>query len=547
MLFSLVQTIVCVLLINGGLYALHLTGNTGNSGIHQAPSGIQSEQHSSNIANANNMLSVLTAAGSQQHIPHVSSGSSNIGSSRSSGNSGSSGSSIASSSGLKQQQKSTHGSLDMPHSRLSDELADMAQLERERLMLLGLAKQTAAAATGHHGRPIITGRIQMTPADDIETDYPALLMQQARDLMFGNVVKQPTQNDDYDSTEEFDGGGLAVRHRPGKYDYGRIVQPADHEYDNQNIDLDTFMELESVPDVDDMLPDLDGYQYLDELLAEQNKGWEESPAATFTNSYYGTHHKQNPYDKIEKFESNGKDLFAKSHTKETIDIGGQHKHSQTQADQEHNPSLGNSKQRNAFNIRMQQKWQRKRAQLQQQQQQQPKLQRNIFGRSKQQQLQHQYNPHLSKLSIGNSEATASKHFGKSADNVGATKLSSSFSVDGKPATDEADIDSGATSISTKAQQTSNQSEKNENSSNDKKKVDVDAKTKSGNTLSASTQDELIKQQDEELAHPSHKRSSMSGGVAGGYGGPPVSHSIASQLMLRTARGQRQYDVPQIGK
>lgn len=28
---------------------------------------------------------------------------------------------------------------------------------------------------------------------------------------------------------------------------------------------------------------------------------------------------------------------------------------------------------------------------------------------------------------------------------------------------------------------------------------------------------------------------------------PISHGIASQLMLRSARGQRQYDVPQIGK
>lgn len=29
--------------------------------------------------------------------------------------------------------------------------------------------------------------------------------------------------------------------------------------------------------------------------------------------------------------------------------------------------------------------------------------------------------------------------------------------------------------------------------------------------------------------------------------PPIPHGLASQLMLRTARGQRQYDVPQIGK
>lgn len=39
-----------------------------------------------------------------------------------------------------------------------------------------------------------------------------------------------------------------------------------------------------------------------------------------------------------------------------------------------------------------------------------------------------------------------------------------------------------------------------------------------------------------------KRSGISSGIGAP---PPVTHSIASQLMLRTARGQRQYDVPQI--
>ncbi|XP_055854012.1 uncharacterized protein LOC129917850 isoform X2 [Episyrphus balteatus] len=54
------------------------------------------------------------------------------------------------------------------------------------------------------------------------------------------------------------------------------------------------------------------------------------------------------------------------------------------------------------------------------------------------------------------------------------------------------------------------------------------------------------QQQQQLSHrtTNSKRSGINSGIGVP---PPVTHSIASQLMLRTARGQRQYDVPQIGK
>jgi hypothetical protein len=61
-------------------------------------------------------------------------------------------------------------------------------------------------------------------------------------------------------------------------------------------------------------------------------------------------------------------------------------------------------------------------------------------------------------------------------------------------------------------------------------------------------------------HLNSKRASTSGNSGAGPGGgssgsnsgsmpnmPNVPHGMASQLMLRSARGQRQYDVPQIGE
>ncbi|XP_055916482.1 uncharacterized protein LOC129949206 [Eupeodes corollae] len=55
---------------------------------------------------------------------------------------------------------------------------------------------------------------------------------------------------------------------------------------------------------------------------------------------------------------------------------------------------------------------------------------------------------------------------------------------------------------------------------------------------------INQQQQQQLLHrtTNSKRSGINSGIGAP---PPVTHSIASQLMLRTARGQRQYDVPQI--
>lgn len=54
----------------------------------------------------------------------------------------------------------------------------------------------------------------------------------------------------------------------------------------------------------------------------------------------------------------------------------------------------------------------------------------------------------------------------------------------------------------------------------------------------------IRQQQQQSPHTS-KRSGV--GPGGAKSIPPIPHGLASQLMLRSARGQRQYDVPQIGK
>uniref|UniRef100_A0A336KAK1 CSON005883 protein n=1 Tax=Culicoides sonorensis TaxID=179676 RepID=A0A336KAK1_CULSO len=49
------------------------------------------------------------------------------------------------------------------------------------------------------------------------------------------------------------------------------------------------------------------------------------------------------------------------------------------------------------------------------------------------------------------------------------------------------------------------------------------------------------QQTQQQQHSSNKRS----GVSAAQSLPPIPHGLASQLMLRSARGTRQYDVPQI--
>lgn len=77
-------------------------------------------------------------------------------------------------------------------------------------------------------------------------------------------------------------------------------------------------------------------------------------------------------------------------------------------------------------------------------------------------------------------------------------------------------------------------------------ADSGSSTNSGNTNSNTLSQ----------THPS-KRTSTGGSVGDSNGNsmsnnvapnlPTVPHGLASQLMLRSARGQRQYDVPQIGK
>lgn len=57
---------------------------------------------------------------------------------------------------------------------------------------------------------------------------------------------------------------------------------------------------------------------------------------------------------------------------------------------------------------------------------------------------------------------------------------------------------------------------------------------------------LQKQNQKQQQLPHRTTNIKRSGINSGIGAPPpVTHTIASQLMLRTARGQRQYDVPQI--
>lgn len=392
----------------------------------------------------------------------------------------------------------------------------MAQLERERLMLLGLAKQTAespaggSAPAGHHGRPIIAGRIQMQPSEDLDVgDYPALLQQAARGFMFGSVQKQPpppmAADEDYEELREFG-------RRPIKYDYGRVVQPpsTDHELEAETMyeplhgfgDFDDFSELEPaqgedaghVVGEDELLRELDAYQY---------HGLEEEPLP------------ENPYRTLEQLE-----LGAPETLQQLLE--------QEQAqEQEQRDAPAKAKAHNTaqYNIRMQQKWARKRAQQVQKSQQQPQLQRNIFGQHFKQQR--------GKLALANSEATASKHL-KAATRSGAGSVGSSSSSSSSSSTSTGKIneqqEKQTATVAGDAQQQQQQAE-------------------SVKQQQQQQQEQNKKESDQKSMHQSnHKRSgSSSGSAGGGYASPPVSHSVASQLMLRTARGQRQYDVPQIGE
>lgn len=266
-------------------------------------------------------------------------------------------------------------------------------------------------------------------------------------------------------------------------------------------DFDDFSELEPaqgedaghVVGEDELLRELDAYQY---------HGLEEEPLP------------ENPYRTLEQLE-----LGAPETLQQLLE--------QEQAqEQEQRDAPAKAKAHNTaqYNIRMQQKWARKRAQQVQKSQQQPQLQRNIFGQHFKQQR--------GKLALANSEATASKHL-KAATRSGAGSVGSSSSSSSSSSTSTGKINEQqekqtATVAGDAQQQQQQQAE---------------------SVKQQQQQEQNQKESDQKSMHQSnHKRSgSSSGSAGGGYASPPVSHSVASQLMLRTARGQRQYDVPQIGE
>ncbi|XP_061399999.1 putative mediator of RNA polymerase II transcription subunit 26 [Musca vetustissima] len=458
MFFSLIQTLVCVLLVNGGLYALHLTGSNGGGGGGSSSSGGSLSGNNNNLASASSSLN-----GGHSSSSHLNSGG--------------------------QMKNPSSSSFHSSSNRINEELADLAQRERERLMAIGLAKQTAEES-GYHGRPVITGRIKMHPVDDMDSEYSNWLNQQARNVMFGSVVKQPApplmNEEDYEDELSYEPLGR----RPTKYEYGRVVQPAEREFENpHNLDLDEFMELEQMADEEDAFPDLDGYAYLEDLMAEENKErmqqhhqqqqQQHHNVPQFPGFRQQQHHAQNPYG----YQSQEPQMEQQQHA------------------QQYNTKYAN-------NIRLQQKWQRKRAQMQQ-----PQLQRNIFGQKNKQQQPHYFKAVQSthKFSLANSEATATSkinpHLNEFKD------------------TNQMDNHSG--------------SNNNNNSSG----------TSNNNIVSAIGE----QQKPDQLLHPNHKRSGGGGGGTAGMSAAAAAaaaavsspHSLANQLMLRSARGQRQYDVPQI--
>ncbi|XP_017475421.1 PREDICTED: homeotic protein female sterile [Rhagoletis zephyria] len=616
MLCSILRTFACVLIIQGGIYALRLNGPGGGgsspgaggvssigigSGVNTPTNigvGVGGTQHNT-AANSNQMLNILSATQHAQHLHAGGSGSS------------SSGGGVGSGSLAHTFSKSMVGQLDSA-GRLSQELADMAQLERERLMLLGLAKQTAAAnaGTGHHGRPIITGRIQMSPVEEVESDYPSLLLQQARGPMYGSVVKQPSVIEDEYIDEE---GEYGVHTRPEKYEYGHIVQPSDREEYGQpqrGDDLDVLIEAE--PELDEMLTDLDSYQYLDELLPPEHRSmWsDDSPAHAVAGGNTRPHHLNdglplllNPYRTLEELEESAPHTLQEIFEKEQHGGGGglkeqraqqvqQQAHEQQQQHQKHYPPQqqqhafgGGIKHRSGayaggsaggaenFNTHLQQKWQRKRSQQQQQQRQLQQWQRNIFGQQRQQ-LHHfgSNTERHNKFAFANSEATASKHIqpNNSNDNKLPSALIAMAPQQKSSSSTLLSADSGAT-IKSEQQQQKELKQTPMQQQVGKENIDDSASSTTAFAKAAAKlkaqqqtqqqQQQLHKQQQtplqkqESFLHPNHKRSGGLG-VGGGGAGNSMSaaaaaaanngySSIASQLMLRTARGQRQYDVPQI--
>lgn len=631
MFYSLVQTIVCVLLIQAGIYALHLNGPSGNSNGASSGSGsggggsgmnhVATSLGGSGAAqlnaavNTNEMLNILSA---NQHAQHLHAGGSGSGSG--SGGGGGGGGGIGLSRALSKAAISPLSNA----GRLSQELADRAQLERERLMLLGLAKQTALAnsGTGHHGRPIITGRIQMSPVDDVESDYASLLFPQTRGPLYGSVVKEPAvvEDDEYiDEERDYDRARMSSGgHR--QYEYGRIVEPADREEyaEPQHIDeLDELIEAE--PELDDVLTDLESYQYLDELLPPEHRSLSGDDGVGYgiAGGNSRPHHLNdgfplllNPYRTLEELENSPSHTLQEMFEKEAHDKaeakaqrlhasyqahGQPLKHQQQQQyEQQHRqptPSQqqysfsGGVKHRNGgyggdYNSNMQQKWQHKRSQQQQQQRQLQQWQRNIFGQQlKQQQLHHfgaQPQRH-SKLSLANSEATATKHIPLNGsvnnlnNNNSNNKLSSALNaLAAQQQSSSATILSSGDAAMKSAQQQQQQQQEEPIQQLVGKDHAADETSQSMGLLKAAAtlkaqqlqqqQKQHKKQQtppqkQESFLHPNHKRSGSVGGVGATNGMSAAAaaaatngySSIASQLMLRTARGQRQYDVPQIGE
>lgn len=488
MFFSLIQTLVCVLLVNGGLYALHLTGsNSGGGG-----SGGSSSGGSPNSA----AMSSHSSSG-----PHLTS--------------------------AGQLKNPSSNPFQSSSNRLNEELADLAQRERERLMAIGLAKQTAEES-GYHGRPVITGRIKMHPVDDMDSEYSNWLNQQARNVMFGSVVKQPApplmNEEDYEDELSYE-----PLRRPTKYEYGRVVQPAEREFESpHNLDLDEFMELEQMADEEDAFPDLDGYAYLEDLMAEENKErfqhqqqqqQQHHNVPQFPGYHQQVHHAQNPYGyqaqepQMEALPHTLQEFLEKGQQQQPLQQPKHHTSQQHQYNTNSNTNANTNNNKYANNIRLQQKWQHKRAQMQQQQQ----LPRNIFGQKNKQQP-HYFKAAQSthKFSLANSEATATSKV-----NPHLNEFKSQ--MDNHP--------------DNKKQQ--NKTEKANSSS-----------ATNNNIVSAIGE----QQKPDQLLHPNHKRSGGGGSAgmssaAAAAAAAAVSspHSLANQLMLRSARGQRQYDVPQIGK
>ncbi|XP_030082041.1 mediator of RNA polymerase II transcription subunit 12 isoform X2 [Drosophila hydei] len=508
MFFSLAQTLVCVLLINGGLYALHLSGNSEKQAGASSSSALQpgSGSGSSLPLGAGH----VSAGGAWQSQPQQQLH-------QHAGGGAPPGGGLGHGHG---HRSAAAAAFDATTGRLNKEIADMAQLERERLMLLGLAKQTAESPdtpAGHHGRPIIAGRVKMQPSEELDvSDYSALMQQAARDLMFGSVQKQPpppmATDMDYEQLRE-------LGRRPVKYDYGRVMQPSEHELESETLyeplhgfgDFDDFSELEQNSDdphvgEDELLRELDTYQY---------HGLEEEPLSL----------PENPYRLQEQLDLDAPETLQKLLEQQELQRDAPAKSNQK------THSLGN------YNIRMQQKWARKRAQVPRQQQ--PALQRNIFGQHFKQQR--------GKLALANSEATASKHLKAATRSGGSSSSSSSSSANVEKSAQNENGDaakkqpheSSAATVGDAQQQQKQQPSSSSSSS---------SSSASSSQQQSSQQEQNKKESDPSLMLPNHKRSgnAASAGLSG-YTSPPVSHSIASQLMLRTARGQRQYDVPQIGE